>query len=280
MEWKEWALVIFTVLVQASIGAFVLIAWLRLRSRDEAMDGAYRKAVLALIPVAFVGLLASLLHLGRPLLAMTALKHLSSSWLSREIFFTGGFFVMLVVSALVDRMPGIRKIVDALTALAGVASLVSMTMVYQMTMRTAWQGWGTAVAFVGTTLLVGAGLAAGLIALFGRENPQVAANLNGLVGGAVVVLIVGLAAYPLYLVSLSGAGAAAQQTLKLLSSEYSVALIVRWVLTLAGGLVPLVFAWRRLAAGKLPVGLVYTALAFLVTGELSDKDQTSSQKQE
>jgi len=268
MELQEWALPLFTVLMQASIGAFVLIAWLRLRSRDEAMAGAYRKAVLALIPVALVGLLASVLHLGKPMLAMTAMKHLSTSWLSREIFFTGGFFVLLAASAGLDRTPGIRKIVDALAAVAGVASIVSMSMVYQMTARPAWQGWGTHVAFIGTALVVGMGLAAGLIAFFGRENAQVAANLHLLVGGTVVVLVAVLTAYPLYLASLAGAGPAAEQTLHLLGSEYSVALVLRWVLTVAGGLLPLVFAWRRLASGKVTTGLVYTALAFLLAGEM------------
>ncbi|HLN63003.1 MAG TPA: DmsC/YnfH family molybdoenzyme membrane anchor subunit [Symbiobacteriaceae bacterium] len=268
MELQELALVLFTVLAQASIGAFILIAWLRLRGRDEAMDAAYRKAVVVLVPIMVVGLLASVFHLGRPLHAMTALNRLSTSWLSREIFFSGGFFVLLVASVLLNRMPGLRKVIDALAAVAGVASVISMAMVYQMTVRTAWQGWGTHVAFAGTALVVGMGLAAGLIAFFGRENPQVAANLHWLVGGTVVVLIVGLAAYPLYLASLAGAGPAAEQTLHLLGGEYSVALALRWVLTLAGGLVPLVFAWRRLAAGKATYGLVYTALAFLVAGEL------------
>jgi len=37
-----------------------------------------------------VALLASLAHLGRPLLALNALRNLSTSWLSREIFFSGG----------------------------------------------------------------------------------------------------------------------------------------------------------------------------------------------
>ncbi len=268
MELQELALVLFTVLAQASIGAFILIAGLRLRGRDEAMEAAYRKSVVVLLPIMLVGLLASVFHLGRPLLAMTAMNRLSTSWLSREIFFTGGFFVLLAASVLLNRMPAVRKVIDALAAVAGVASVISMSMVYQMTVRPAWQGWGTHVAFVGTALVVGMGLAAGLIAFFGRENPQVAANLHLLVGGTVVVLIVGLAAYPLYLASLAGAGPAAEQTLHLLGGEYSVALVLRWLLTLAGGLVPLIFVWRRLASGKVTYGLVYMALAFLVAGEL------------
>ncbi len=268
MHTSELALVLFTVLIQASVGAFILLAALRLRGRDGAMDAAYRKATLVLVPVVLVGLLASVFHLGRPMLAFTAMKNLSTSWLSREIFFTGGFFVLLVASAALDRSPGLRKLLHGLTAIAGVASVVSMAMVYHMSMRPAWQGWATHVAFIGTALLVGMGLAAGLVAFFGRENPAVAADLHLLVGGTVVVLIVGLAAYPLYLASLADGGSAAAQSLQLLGGEYSVALVLRWALTLVGGLVPLVLAWRRLAAQKATTGLVYTALAFLLAGEL------------
>lgn len=268
MHLQELALVIFTVLAQASIGAFILIAGLRLKGRDEAMEAVYRKSVLVLLPIMAVGLLASVIHLGRPLLAVTAMKHLSTSWLSREIFFTGGFFVLLAASVFGGRVPSVRRVIDALAALAGVLSIVSMSMVYQMTMRPAWQGWGTHVAFIGTAVVVGMGLAAGLIAFFGRDLPAVASGLTLLIGGSVVGLVVLVVAYPLYLAGLAGAGPAAEQTLKLLGGEYSVALVLRWVLTLAGGLLPLVLAWRRLASGVKVAGLVYSALAFLVAGEM------------
>lgn len=268
MHFEELALVIFTVLAQASVGAFILIAWLRLRAGDEAMEAVYRKSVLVLLPLMAVGLLASALHLGKPLLAMSAMKHLSTSWLSREIFFTGGFFVLLIGSVALAGRPSVRRVVDGLAALAGVLSVVSMSMVYEMTVRPAWQGWGTHVAFIGTAVVVGLGLAAGLIAFFGRDLPAVGSGLTLLIGGSVLGLIVVLASYPVYLASLAGGGAAAEASLQMLGGEYSLTLALRWVLTLAGGLVPLVFAWRRLASGRGVSGLVYTALAFLMAGEL------------
>ncbi len=268
MEIKELALVVFTVLTQAAIGAFVLIGWLRLRNRDEAMDPAYRKAVLALVPIMAIAMLASLFHLGRPMLAITAMRNLATSWLSREIFFSGGFFVLLCASAALEKSPAVRRIFDGLAALAGVLSIISMASLYDVTMIPAWQGWGTYVAFVGTALMVGLGLAAGLVAYFGRGSAGVAGDLQVLVGAAVVSLVIGLVAYPLYLVLLGGGGAEAQATLSMLGGEYGMALVLRWALTLAGGLVPLILSWRRLASGKATGGLVYTALVCLLAGEL------------
>jgi anaerobic dimethyl sulfoxide reductase subunit C len=268
MHIGDLALVIMTVLSQASVGAFILIAWLRLRNQDEAMEKVYATSVIVLLPVMAIALLASMLHLGRPLLAMTAMKHLSTSWLSREIFFTGGFFVLLAASVFGGRVPSVRKVIDALAALAGLLSIVSMSMVYQMTVRPAWQGWGTHVAFFGTAVVVGLGLAAFLIATFGRGNEAVASNLSLLIGGSLVGLVVVAVAYPVYLAGLAGGGMAAEQSLALLGGKYSLVLALRWVLTLAGGLVPMVFAWRRIASGKGVSGLVYTAFAFLMAGEM------------
>lgn len=268
MHIGELALVIMTVLSQASVGAFILIAWLRLRNRDEAMEKVYAKSVIVLLPVMAIALLASMLHLGKPLLAMTAMKHLSTSWLSREIFFTGGFFVLLIASVALAKQVAARRVVDALAAVAGLLSVVSMSMVYQMTMRPAWQGWGTHVAFFGTAVVVGLGLAALLIAIFGKDLAPVSSNVSVLVGGSLVGLLVIAVAYPVYLAALAGGGAAAEQSLALLGGKYGVVLALRWVLTLAGGLVPLVLVWRRIAAGRAVSGLVYTAFAFLMAGEM------------
>lgn len=267
METREWALILFTVLSQAVIGAFILIAWFRQRKHDEAMDAAYKKAVLVLLAVALVALLASLFHLGRPQLALTALQNLSASWLSREVFFSGGFFVLLVASVLLERYPAVRKVVVWLAALAGVLAVISMAAIYHMSMKPAWQGWGTYVAFIATVVLVGSATAAGLVVLFGQGNAQVAPDLQSLIYIAVASLAVGLVAYPLYLVSLAGSGTA-QETLKLLAGPHGLTLLLRWAFTLVGGLLPLVLVWWRLAAGKTATGLVYTALVFLLAGEL------------
>ncbi|MBP2019438.1 anaerobic dimethyl sulfoxide reductase subunit C (anchor subunit) [Symbiobacterium terraclitae] len=268
METSEWALILFTVLAQASIGAFLLLTWLRQRNQEPGRDPVYRKSVAVLVALAAVALLASLFHLGRPALALTALRNLGTSWLSREIFFTGGFFVLLVASQLLESRPGLRRAVDWLAALAGVLAVISMAAVYSTTMRPAWQGWGTYVAFAGTAVLMGLGLTAGLLTFFGRTEGGMSSDVQQLTALAVVALVAGLVAYPLYLASLGTGGPEAQASLQLLGSRYAALLAVRWALTLVGGAVPLVLTWRRLAAGAAAAGLVYTAAVSLLAGEL------------
>jgi len=268
METTEWALILFTVLGQTAIGACLLVTWFRQWDKEGTMEGAYRKSVWVLAGLAFIGLAASLLHLGRPLMAITALRHLSTSWLSREIFFTGGFFVLLVASVLLDKRVALRRVIDWLAVLAGVLAVVSMAASYSMTMRPAWQGFHTYVAFGCTALFLGSATAGGLLALFGRGQERVARNLQDLIWVAVVALVVQLAAVPFYISALGAGLPAAKATADLLAGEYLITMVVRWALPLAGGLIPLLVMWRRLGTGKVSTGLVYTALAFILAGEL------------
>lgn len=266
MEKSEWTLILFTILMQASVGAFALIAWFRMRSSDGQVDAAYRKAVLVLLPLVVVAMLGSLFHLGKPVYAMRALLHWQTSWLSREIFFSGGFFAMLIAVVLTEKSPAIRKVMDWLTVLAGLLALFSMATMYTMTMKPAWQGFNTYVLFFAGAVLLGVGLYAGLMLFFGGAE-SVAKQMHCLVWAAGVALVVYLAAVPFYMASLAAGGKAGQAALQLLSGTYGPALIIRWVLTLVG-VVPLMVTARRVLLGKPSAALVYSALVFILAGEL------------
>lgn len=268
METYEWALVLFTVLSQAAMGGFVLTLWLRLRNKDAAVDGVYRKSTLTLSVISIVALLASLFHLGQPLLSIFAVKNVGSSWLSREILLTGGFVGLLVLSVLFDKNPGIRRIINWLTAVTGVAAVASMATVYSVTIIPAWQGINTYVAFLGTAAFLGAALTATMILVYGRGTEAIATDLQPLVWVAVAAVALQLVVLPIYLVGLAGGGAAAQTTATLLKGQYSLMLILRWALALLGGLIPFLMAGRRLTAGKVPAGLVYVAVLCVFAGEI------------
>ncbi len=132
METRDWSLVIFTVLTQAAVGAFLTLQILQYLSarrgappggrgpdhtRDQARetggarevfpaaDGARSPGqqlpspLLVVLAVLSIGLFAALFHLSTPLQAARAVVNFSSSWLSREIVF-GSLFAALL-SALV-----------------------------------------------------------------------------------------------------------------------------------------------------------------------------------
>ena len=249
METYEWGLVLFTVLSQAAVGGFILTLCMRLRNKDAALDGIYRKSNLTLFAVSVVAMLASLFHLGRPLHALNALGNLGSSWLSREIVLAGGFVGLLFLSILFDRKPGVRQAVDWLTALVGVGVVASTATVYSVTIVPQWQGYQTYVAFFGTAAFLGAALAAGLMLVFGHGTKAVAENLQMLIKVAVVAVAI-------------------EVVVAALAGSYSPLFMLRWALALIGGLVPFLLVGRRLTAGQVPAGLVYGATLFVLAGEI------------
>lgn len=92
----ELPLLIFTLCLQGSVGVTL---WLAL-GRQYAVDGRVpaRGALPAMagaFVLACVGLLASALHMGYPLNALNALRHIASSWLSREVVFASLYLAAL-----------------------------------------------------------------------------------------------------------------------------------------------------------------------------------------
>ena len=103
METRDWSLVVFTVLTQAAVGAFLTLQVLQyLSRRRRAHSGSARSPghrapvpLLVVLAVLSAGLSAALFHLSTPLQAARAVVNFSSSWLSREIVF-GSLFAGLL----------------------------------------------------------------------------------------------------------------------------------------------------------------------------------------
>lgn len=89
----ELPLLIFTLFLQGSVGVTL---WLAFGSTQRS---ALLPAAGAFV-LASLGLLASALHMGYPLNAFNALRHVSSSWLSREIIFASLYLAALGLATL------------------------------------------------------------------------------------------------------------------------------------------------------------------------------------
>lgn len=133
-------LTLMLVLTQLSVGAFVL---------DLLVPSRWGALVAVLAGLLALG--ASVLHLGRPLLAWRAVLGVRHSWLSREVLAFGTFAGLAVPYALTPH-PGLGILVS-LSGLAGVACSV---LLYGRTRRTWWRTTSTSVRFGLTTLVCGA----------------------------------------------------------------------------------------------------------------------------
>jgi len=157
---SELPLVFMTVLTQVSLGAFAALMLGNVLSLFGLSTPNWVMAVAALIPAA-LGLPLSALHLGRPLRAMTAMKNIKTSWLSREALALGIFVGMMTLNVLwyaIGIPKGLHVIFELLTLGVGVYGIYAQSMIYRIAARPSWNRMTTnlkffGVGYVGFTLM-------------------------------------------------------------------------------------------------------------------------------
>jgi anaerobic dimethyl sulfoxide reductase subunit C len=163
MEVREWALPVYTILMQLAAGSLLslwLIRWAAGRRHGYApVDRVMRIPLLAILVTIVVAIIGSHFHLSRPYLSLLAVLNLRTSWLSREILFTIIFFWS--VSSLVylhwfsSGYPRLKMALGWAGILSGVASVYCMAMIYLLPTQTMWNTPLTVVSFLMTLVLLG-----------------------------------------------------------------------------------------------------------------------------
>lgn len=182
----EWPLLIFTLLVQASVG-LTLFSAVNAFNR-QANSQALRVALIISCVLGGVGLIASVAHLGYPLNAFNSLRHIASSWLSREIIFAALYLGVLGVTTLLALFA--KRIVPLLVLLAGLIGLVDvycMSNIYISASVVTWMHFNTLFMFYGSVLILGAVLAMLMLVPRGRNGEM--RDLAKLAVAAVVVAV-------------------------------------------------------------------------------------------
>lgn len=250
----ELPLLIFTLFLQGSVGVTL---WL-------AFGGAHTTPRSALLPaagafvLASLGLLASALHMGYPLNALNALRHVSSSWLSREIIFASLYLAALGLAVLLmfSNKPG-WKLLLAVAGLVGLVDVFCMAQIYMHASVVTWQHINTLVLFIGSVGIIGSAcMAAGM-----RSR----AALRAAVVIITLLVLVRLVMQPVWLADISATDTTVvtfpHDPLKMLAQLRTLHLL-SWCVSVAGMLC--------CAAGGLKTarGTLLLGSALLIVGEL------------
>ena len=288
---SELPLVIFTIIAQMSVGSFVVLGLIHLfgaRTDRDVIDKVSDPALYAIGPILALGLLASMMHLGTPIRAINALRHLDSSWLSREILF--GLLFAAIGGAFAFTQwfkwftPRLRQALAGLAAVIGLALIWSMTMVYLLPTVPAWDSWATPVRFFATTFLLGSlavGAALVITADVRRRRGAVADEasdqvimscLRGITTGAIAMLGIEFVVLPLYLGQLATDGsAAATGSVKTLATTYDAYAVTQLVLVFLGVALLGVFLSRlakRFSTARVLAIAPVAAFVLVFTGEI------------
>ena len=164
MHNNSWSLVFFTLLSQACAGIMIFLAATFFIDQQtfQAIPNGFSflsPDFLAFLMMA-VAVLFSFLHLGKPLHAVSAMNHLSSSWLSREIFAVL-IFGISVLSVFLLRIfePSQEWLIPVsliFSAISGVFLVAIISKVYLIKTIPPWNSWHTPTSFFLSALILGA----------------------------------------------------------------------------------------------------------------------------
>lgn len=292
MELREWALVIFTVVMQMAVGAFVILGGVhffatRKYSEPEA-ELMSDRALLAIGPLAVFALIVTFFHLGNPINAPRAIMNLGSSWLSREIGLAVAFSVLGAVFAFIQwrkiLTPAIRNGVALVTAVVGLVLVYAMATVYQLPTIPAWDTLATPVIFFITSFLLGAlAISAAFSASFwylkrkaaGDNKIQydiLATTLRWIAVISVALMGIQFVVIPIYFAQLATAGsAAATASLNIIFGQHPIVLVLELVLLFLGAGLLAMFIYQTAAIEKHVQRLstlAYLAFALVLVAEV------------
>ena len=190
---SELPLVFMTVLTQMSVGGFVALFFgelLSLFGFTNLASANYILVALIMLP-ALIGLPLSALHLGRPLLAHTAMKNWRKSWLSREALALGIYAGsgLGVATAYFFDMASLNTILMLVALISGVYGIYAQSMIYRIKARPSWDRTSTTKRFLSSGYL-GLILVALILVIQGFSNSAMTILSLTLLGASYQVLVI------------------------------------------------------------------------------------------
>lgn len=292
MNLREWALPVYTILIQLATGA-LLILWLmrsfgrRIINRDD-FDDVTKIPLLIIFSTIFIAMVGAHFHLSRPFLSFLAMVNVQTSWLSREIITTVLLFlfagVLLIMVWFVDGSIWVKEALGWGAILFGMATIFSMARIYMLPTQIAWNSPSTIISYYLSTFLLGASSMAAILpmehnfavvrgSMFIQSRVQLVKKTLGWITAATVLMAVLIIV--LYLDQINTLfdidHKSVQASIQLLLGLYQPLLLMRTSLLL-GGVFGLVASVRYFLVKNKPIkeliGYAYVFCTLVVVSEI------------
>jgi len=163
MNVREWALPVYTILMQLAVGTLFVLwlirAFVKSKFSSEQLDSILRNPILVISLTVIVAMVGSHFHLSKPFHSFYAIRNFRTSWLSREIVFTVVFFLTLSTLWVLSRFKNdhhkLITFLGWLGILFGFIVVYCMVRIYLIPTQVAWNSPTVLVSFYTTTLLLG-----------------------------------------------------------------------------------------------------------------------------
>lgn len=262
---EQWALLIFTISMQAAIGGTLILAlfYKNLKASSNDIIKTYKLPLIVISVISLIGLGASFAHLGTPTNAFNTILGFGSSWMSREIVFTGAFIGLIcLTTVLVIFQKKINNILLIAAAVIGLIDVYCMAAIYANTFISSWRHANTFLSFYGTTFVLGTVLAVVFIIPSIENKDQV----QSFIKKSFYIALLGIG---VQLIGVSMQSAASSELLQIGATmsavNYESTLAIRWIVEIVG---ILILAYLALSSSKkVTYSFVYAALLAILIGE-------------
>ena len=283
----ELSLTILMLLSGTGAGMVVLSAiagWVDFSNKQSTYKEISKLGAYVALPVTLLGLLVSPLHLQRPQLFLTGIKHIASSWLSRE----GAAGIVLVILMVIyvylwsrensdqGGKSTARFIFGLLAAIGAVVLVFNQSMIYATTKSIpSWNATTTILLFftsaaaMGTLLLSTVLVIRYRIAKSEADKDAIKACLGPLAGVAMLAVIAVAIVGGLRWLNLSLAPSpAAAKSLELLTGSLMGMSLARAIVGLLIPVIVLAYAWKQVKTRpQLAYNLLVVSFVLVVAGE-------------
>jgi len=291
MNVREWALPVYTILMQLAIGALFALWILRFvastKFKSADIDRIARIPVVVIVFTAAVAMIAAHFHLSKPFLSFLAVRNFKTSWLSREIVFTVILFWLLSGLLFLSLYKkNYRKIISTLGWLAivnGTILIYCMASIYLLPTQVAWNSNSVIVSFYVTALLLGT-VALACLMLLDLKFAEIQKNadielrvqwirysLGTLAVLGILLSLTSVVITNVQMALLKQGGLIAQTSLNLLLELYLPLLVIRQVLPVGASLFMGITVHRmyrqNIAAQKMLIP-VYLSCLLILIGEI------------
>lgn len=291
MNLREWALPVYTILMELATGALFALWIIRSTQLPKygsaELDRVTRRPILLLLLTILTAILGAHFHLSRPFFSFLAVRNLGSSWLSREILFTVLFFFsvggLAVLQWLRWRSTRFQTWLGWLAILLGGANTFCMSAIYLLPTQPVWNSALTTLDFFATTILLG------ILALFAMlvmdlrlaqvsegddhkiRTPIIQSNLAWFVIAVAITAVFTIILNVGQVLWLQTGDELAATSLELLLGLYRSLFIMRLVLLIAGVGWLLAIVWLVIRKQKPMLellGHIYLSFLFVLVGEI------------
>lgn len=277
MNVREWALPVYTILMQLAAGALLTLwltrALMRKAFKNPQAEHLIRNPILVIVLTIIAAMFGSHFHLSKPWLSFLAVSNFRSSWLSREIIFTVLFFLAVSCLWLTIYYSAHQRIFQSVLGWSavgfGLAVVYCMGRIYMLPTQVAWNSSMVLVSFYVTTLLLGVMAIVCLLILdlkYAQTQKSedvhfrkliIQRTFPGFLIAAVVLAILNIVIIFLQINQLQGGDLATQTSLDLLFELYFPLLILRLILLVSAPAL-LGFYTFRVIRGFLSPGAIMT----------------------